>query len=57
MNIWFGLIIGALAGAWVFSEGRAFLGLLAGMIIAWVLHRLVLAQEDIKRLLNRVDLL
>ena len=56
MGFLFGLI-GALAGAWIISEWGAFFGFLVGMLIGWLLHRLVLAQENIKRLLDRVDLL
>ena len=50
-------LIGALAGAWIISEGRTFFGFLVGMIIGWLLHRLMQAQTNMKRLLDRVDLL
>jgi len=56
MGFVFGLI-GALAGAWIISEGRTFFGFMVGMLIGWLLHRLAQAQENIKRLLDRVDLL
>ena len=56
MGFVFGLI-GALAGAWIISEGRTFFGFLVGMIIGWLLHRLMQAQTNMKRLLDRVDLL
>jgi uncharacterized membrane protein len=56
MGFVFGLI-GALAGAWIISEGRTFFGFLVGMIIGWLLHRLVLAQTKIKQLIERVDVI
>jgi len=56
MGFLFGLI-GALAGAWFISEGRTFFGFLTGMIIGWLLHRLIKAQTSIRQLLDRVDLL
>jgi len=56
MGFLFGLI-GALAGAWFISEGRAFFGFLTGMIIGWLLNRLIKAQTSIRQLLDRVDLL
>jgi len=54
MGFIFGLI-GALAGAWFISEGRAFFGFLVGMMIGWLLHRLVQAQSTIRKLVDRVD--
>ena len=54
MGFIFGLI-GALAGAWFISEGRAFFGFLVGMMIGWLLHRLVRAQSTIRNLVDRVD--
>jgi len=56
MGFVFGLI-GAFSGAWMISEGRTFFGFLAGMIIGWLLHRLLMAQTKIKQLVERVDLL
>ncbi len=56
MGFVFGLI-GAFAGAWMISEGRTFFGFVVGMIIGWLLHRLALAQTQIRDLLDRVDLL
>ena len=54
MGFVFGLI-GALAGAWFISEGRGFFGFLVGMMIGWLLHRLLDAQSTIRRLAERVD--
>ena len=50
-------VIGAIAGAWVMSGGRQFFGVVAGMFIGWLLHRLFTAQGAIRRLQDRVDLL
>ena len=56
MGFVFGLI-GALAGAWFISEGRGFFGFLVGMMIGWLLHRLLQAQSTMRRLAERVDTL
>lgn len=48
-------LIGALAGAWFMSEGRFFFGFLVGMMIGWLLHRLLIAQSTIRKLVERVD--
>lgn len=54
MGFLFGFI-GAIAGLWFMSEGRAFFGFLAGMLIGWLLHRLLQAQTTIRSLVDRVD--
>ena len=56
MGFIFGLM-GAFAGGWMMSEGRAFFGMVAGMFIGWLVHRLVDAQNNIRRLQDRVDTL
>lgn len=52
----FGLI-GAFAGGWIMSGGRAVFGMVAGMFIGWLVYRLVEAQNNIRRLQGRVDTL
>ena len=47
--------IGAIAGLWFMSEGRAFFGLMAGMLIGWLLARVLQAQITIRSLVDRVD--
>ena len=54
MGFLFGFI-GAIGGLWFMSEGRAFFGFLAGMLIGWLLHRLLQAQSTIRSLVDRVD--
>jgi uncharacterized membrane protein len=54
MGFIFGLL-GAIAGMWFMSGGRAFFGFLAGMMIGWLLHRVLHAQTTIRRLVDRVD--
>jgi len=54
MGLVFGLI-GALIGASLISEGRYFFGLLVGMMIGWLLQRLLRAQATIRKLVTRVD--
>ncbi len=56
MGFIFGFI-GALTGAWLVSEGRTFFGLMVGMMIGWLMHRLVKAQSSIRKLVDRVDTL
>ncbi|MDH5622787.1 MAG: DUF2339 domain-containing protein, partial [Gammaproteobacteria bacterium] len=50
-------VIGAIAGGWAMSEGRQLFGVVAGMFIGWLVHRLVEAQNSIRRLQDRVDTL
>jgi uncharacterized membrane protein len=50
----FGLV-GALLGMFLISTGRPFFGLLVGMMIGWLLSRLLNAQTTIRRLVDRVD--
>ena len=50
-------LIGALGGAWLMSEGRAFFGFVVGMLIGWLFQRLLKAQSNIRTLLDRVDTL
>jgi len=54
MGFVFGLI-GALLGIFLISTGRPFFGLLVGMMIGWLLSRLLDAQTTIRRLVDRVD--
>jgi len=54
MGFIFGLV-GAIAGMWFMSGGRAFFGFVAGMMIGWLLHRMLDAQTTIRRLADRVD--
>lgn len=48
-------LIGAIGGSWIMSGSRAFFGLLAGMLLGWLLHRLLQAQSTIRQLGDRVD--
>ncbi len=54
MGFVFGLV-GALLGVFLISTGRPFFGLLVGMMIGWLLSRLLDAQATIRRLVDRVD--
>lgn len=47
--------IGAIAGLWFMSEGRAFFGFVAGMLLGWLLSRVLQAQVTIRSLVDRVD--
>ena len=48
-------LIGAIGGSWIMSGSRAFFGFLAGMLLGWLLHRLLQAQSTIRQLGDRVD--
>ncbi len=54
MGFVFGLV-GALVGVFLISTGHAFFGFLIGMMIGWLLSRLLDAQTTIRRLVDRVD--
>ena len=53
MGFVFGLI-GALLGVFLISTGHAFFGFLIGMMIGWLLSRLLDAQTIIRRLGDRI---
>ena len=53
MGFVFGLI-GAFAGSFAMSAGRGFFGAVAGLIVGWLLHRLLTAQGSIRQLQKRL---
>ncbi len=50
-------LIGAIAGSWVASGSRAFLGFFVGMFVGWLVHRMLALQSKIRQLEDRVELL
>jgi len=54
MGFIFGLV-GALTGVFLLSARDASFGFMVGMMIGWLLHRLLKAQTTIGRLVDRVD--
>lgn len=54
MGFVFGFV-GALVGMWAMTEGRSFFGFLIGMMVGWLLHRLLAAQSTVRKLVDRVD--
>lgn len=50
-------LVGAFAGGSLISGGRSLFGVVAGMFIGWLLHRLLDATTSIRRLEDRVDTL
>ena len=54
MSFVFGLV-GSIVGISLMSEGRAAFGFLSGMMIGWLLHRLLQTQNTIRQLRDRVD--
>ncbi len=48
-------VLGAIAGGWLMSGRGGAFGVFAGMIIGWILQRLIAAQSTIRSLTNRVD--
>ncbi len=48
-------LVGAMLGMWAMSGGRTLFGFLAGMVIGWMLQRLLDAQSTIRKLVDRVD--
>jgi len=56
MGFFLGLL-GAIFGAWMMDEARGLFGAVAGFTIGYMLHRLMAAQDSVRKLLERVDLL
>ncbi len=56
MGLVFG-VIGALAGGWIMAGSEGFFGIVAGLMIGWLLQRLLNAQSRIRSLAQRIDTL
>ena len=50
-------LIGAILGSWMASGDEVILGFGAGIVVGWLVHRMVDAQTKIRQLESRVDML